>query len=46
MEIFPALLSVITDPMLLAAILLAAIVGMIVGATPGLTAIYLFHTVS
>jgi putative tricarboxylic transport membrane protein len=38
MEIFPALLSVVTDPMLLAAILLAAVVGMIVGATPGLTA--------
>ncbi|WP_319546296.1 tripartite tricarboxylate transporter permease [Ruegeria conchae] len=38
MEIFPALLSVITDPMLLFAIVLAAAVGMIVGATPGLTA--------
>lgn len=38
MEIFPALMSVISDPMLLAAILLAAIVGMIVGAIPGLTA--------
>ncbi|WP_170335988.1 tripartite tricarboxylate transporter permease [Ruegeria arenilitoris] len=38
MEIFPALLSVITDPMLLIAIVLAAAVGMIVGATPGLTA--------
>ena len=38
MEIFPALLSVITDPMLLFAIVLAATVGMIVGATPGLTA--------
>lgn len=38
MDIFPALLSVISDPMLLAAILLAAIVGMIVGAIPGLTA--------
>lgn len=38
MEIFPALLSVFSDPMLLAAILLAAIVGMIVGAIPGLTA--------
>ncbi len=38
MEIFPALMSVITDPTLLAAILLAAVVGMIVGATPGLTA--------
>lgn len=38
MEIFPALLSVITDPMLLFAIVLAAAVGMIVGAIPGLTA--------
>ncbi|WP_170759045.1 tripartite tricarboxylate transporter permease [Ruegeria lacuscaerulensis] len=38
MEIFPALLSVISDPMLLFAIVLAAAVGMIVGATPGLTA--------
>lgn len=38
MDIFPALLSVISDPMLLAAILLAAVVGMIVGAIPGLTA--------
>lgn len=38
MEIFPAMLSVITDPMLLFAIVLAAAVGMIVGATPGLTA--------
>lgn len=38
MEIFPALLSVITDPTLLFAIVLAAAVGMIVGATPGLTA--------
>lgn len=38
MEIFPALLSVLTDPMLLFAIVLAAAVGMIVGATPGLTA--------
>lgn len=38
MEIFPALLSVLTDPLLLAAILLAAVVGMIVGAIPGLTA--------
>ncbi len=34
MEIFPALLSVITDPTLLFAIVLAAVVGMIVGATP------------
>ena len=38
MEIFPALLTVITDPTLLFAIVLAAAVGMIVGATPGLTA--------
>ncbi|MEP2027588.1 MAG: tripartite tricarboxylate transporter permease [Paracoccaceae bacterium] len=38
MEIFPALLSVVTDPMLLFAIVLAAAVGMIVGAIPGLTA--------
>ncbi len=38
MEIFPALLSVITDPSLLLAIVLAAAVGMVVGATPGLTA--------
>lgn len=38
MEIFPALLSVVTDPTLLFAIVLAAVVGMIVGATPGLTA--------
>jgi putative tricarboxylic transport membrane protein len=38
MEIFPALLAVLTDPSLLGAILLAAVVGMIVGATPGLTA--------
>lgn len=38
MEIFPALATVISSPMLLGAILLAAAVGMIVGATPGLTA--------
>ena len=38
MEIFPTLLTVVTDPTLLGAILLAAVVGMIVGATPGLTA--------
>lgn len=38
MEIFPALLTVMTSPMLLFAIVLAAFVGMIVGATPGLTA--------
>ncbi|MEM6636926.1 MAG: tripartite tricarboxylate transporter permease [Pseudomonadota bacterium] len=38
MDIFPALLSVITDPTLLFAIVLAAAVGMVVGATPGLTA--------
>lgn len=38
MDIFPALLSVVTDPTLLLAIVLAAAVGMVVGATPGLTA--------
>lgn len=38
MEIFPALLSVATDPTLLLAIVLGAVVGMAVGATPGLTA--------
>ena len=38
MEIFPALAGVIGSPMLLGAILLAAVVGMVVGATPGLTA--------
>ena len=38
MEIFPALANVASDPVLLAAIVLAAVVGMIVGATPGLTA--------
>lgn len=38
MEIFPALATVITDPTLLFAIVLAAAVGMVVGATPGLTA--------
>ncbi len=38
MEIFPALASVVSNPMLLGAIVLAAVVGMVVGATPGLTA--------
>lgn len=38
MEIFPALIAVMTDPALLFAIVLAAAVGMVVGATPGLTA--------
>lgn len=38
MDIFPALATVVTDPVLLFAIVLAAAVGMIVGATPGLTA--------
>ena len=38
MEIFPALVTVITDPTLLFAIVLASAVGMVVGATPGLTA--------
>ena len=38
MDIFPALASVITDPILLGWVLAAAIVGMIVGAIPGLTA--------
>ncbi len=38
MEIFPALATVITDPTLLFAIVLASAVGMVVGATPGLTA--------
>lgn len=38
MEIVPALIQVISDPMLLVAILLAAFIGMVVGATPGLTA--------
>ncbi len=38
MEIFPALASVLTDPILLGWVLLAAIVGMVVGAIPGLTA--------
>ena len=38
MDIFPAFASVITNPMMIGAILLAAVVGMIVGATPGLTA--------
>ena len=38
MEIFPALATVLTSPTLIGAIFLAAVVGMIVGATPGLTA--------
>ncbi|MFG5380623.1 tripartite tricarboxylate transporter permease [Yoonia sp. R2-816] len=38
MEIFPALASVLSDPVLLGWVFLAAIVGMIVGAIPGLTA--------
>ena len=38
MEIFAGLAFVLTSPSLLFAILLAAVVGMIVGATPGLTA--------
>lgn len=38
MDIFYGLAGVLTDPTLLGAILLAAIVGMIVGAIPGLTA--------
>ncbi|REG82136.1 tripartite tricarboxylate transporter permease [Marinomonas pollencensis] len=38
MEIFSALSFVLTSPMLIVAILLAAVVGMIVGAIPGLTA--------
>ncbi|MEM9636162.1 MAG: tripartite tricarboxylate transporter permease [Pseudomonadota bacterium] len=38
MDIFPALLGVLSDPLLLGWVVLAAIVGMIVGAIPGLTA--------
>lgn len=38
MDIFPALAAVIANPIMLGAIVLAAVVGMIVGATPGLTA--------
>ncbi len=38
MEIFPALASVLSNPVLLGWVFLAAIVGMIVGAIPGLTA--------
>ncbi len=38
MEIFPALAAVLTNPTLIFAVILAAAVGMIVGATPGLTA--------
>ncbi len=38
MDIFPALIGVLSDPLLMGWVLLAAIVGMIVGAIPGLTA--------
>ena len=38
MEIFPALAAVLTNSTLIFAVILAAAVGMIVGATPGLTA--------
>ena len=38
MEIFPALATVLTNPTLIVAVILAAFVGMVVGATPGLTA--------
>lgn len=38
MEIFAALGAVLTDPLILMWVLLAAIVGMVVGAIPGLTA--------
>ena len=38
MEIFNALAGVITNPMLMLWVLAAAIIGMIVGAIPGLTA--------
>ncbi len=38
MEIFAALSTVLTDPILLGWVFLAAIVGMVVGAIPGLTA--------
>ena len=38
MDIFPALLSVLGDPTLLGWVFLASVVGMIVGAIPGLTA--------
>ena len=38
MEIFPALGAVLTNPSLIFAVILAAAVGMVVGATPGLTA--------
>lgn len=38
MEIFPALADVFASPALLAAIVLAALVGIVVGALPGLTA--------
>ncbi|MDW3182717.1 tripartite tricarboxylate transporter permease [Roseobacter sp.] len=38
MDIFPALISVLGDPVLLGWVLLAAVVGMVVGAIPGFTA--------
>ncbi|WP_195819281.1 tripartite tricarboxylate transporter permease [Roseobacter sp. MH60115] len=38
MDIFPALIGVLADPVLLGWVLLAAVVGMVVGAIPGLTA--------
>ncbi|WP_299614545.1 tripartite tricarboxylate transporter permease [uncultured Tateyamaria sp.] len=38
MDIFPALAGVLTDPILMGWVFLAAIVGMVVGAIPGLTA--------
>ena len=38
MAIFPALADVLTNPMLLLVILLASLVGIVAGATPGLTA--------
>lgn len=37
MDIFPALIGVLADPVLLGWVLLAAVVGMVVGAIPGLT---------
>lgn len=38
MEIFPALAAVLTDPVILLWVLAASVVGMVVGAIPGLTA--------
>ena len=38
MEIFAALASVLSDPIILMWVFAAAIVGMVVGAIPGLTA--------